>query len=281
MYEMPRISKYAIKGAVVILTHENYFSKEASKEYLSASQYKDFVGSVGMRGCEARALAKINGEWEDEMTTALLVGSYVDAHFEGTLDLFKARYPDIFTKGGELKANFKQANEIISRIERDEYFMKCMSGQKQIIMTGEIFGALWKCKIDSLITDTCIVDLKVMASLTDSKWVKDHGYCSFVEFWGYDIQAAIYQDIVRQNIRKLLPFLIAAASKEKVTDIEVIGFLQPNLRDVLSLIEPNIKRILDIKSGKIKPNRCGGCDYCKHTKVLSGPIHYSRLIQGI
>ena len=51
---------------------------------------------------------------------------------------------------------------IIARIERDEYFMKYMSGQKQVIMTGELFGAKWKIKIDSYIPDVAIVDLKVM-----------------------------------------------------------------------------------------------------------------------
>lgn len=265
----------------MILSHENYFSPEASMEYLSASQYKDFVGTMGMRGCEAQALAKVRGEWEQKMTTPLLVGSYVDAHFEGTMHMFKAKYPEIFKKGGDLKAVFAKANDIICRIERDPFFMKCMSGEKQVIFTGEIGGVKWKCKIDSLIRDKCIVDLKVMKSLTESKWVRDHGYCSFPEYWGYDIQGAIYQEITRQNVDRTLPFLIAGASKEEVTDIEVIGFLQPDLSDTLSLIVPNIERIVKIKNGELEPDRCGVCDYCKHTKVLTEPIHYSRLIQKI
>jgi len=262
------------------LTPENYFSKEASMEYLSASQYKDFCGSIGMRGCEAQAMAKVRGEWSMDMTTPLLVGSYVDAHFEGTLGMFEATYPEIFKKGGELKANFIQAHEIIARIERDKLFMKCMSGVKQTIFTGEIAGTKFKCKIDSLL-DNAIVDLKVMRSLSDSKWVKDHGYCSFVEYWGYDIQGAIYQEITRQQVNKTLPFYIAAASKEKVCDIEVIGFLQPDLKDVLTIVETNVPRILKLKSGEEEPNRCECCDYCKSTKVLKEPIHFSRLIKNI
>jgi len=105
----------------MILTAENYHSPEANREYLSVSQYKDFVGTLGQLGCEEYALAKIDGAWEDETTTALLVGSYVDAHFEGTLDIFKAKHPEIFTKTGELKSDYKRANDIINRIERDEY----------------------------------------------------------------------------------------------------------------------------------------------------------------
>ena len=58
------------------------------------SQYKDFCGTIGRPACEEQALAKLDGRWEMGKTTALMVGSYVDAHFEGTLDLFKAQNPE-------------------------------------------------------------------------------------------------------------------------------------------------------------------------------------------
>lgn len=261
------------------LTHENYFSKEASTEYMSASQYKDFAGSLGRKGCEAQAMAKIRGEWQQEMTTPLLVGSYVDAHFEGSLPMFKAKYPEIFTKGGELKSTFKQADDIITRCERDPLFMRYMGGQKQLIFIGEMFGTKWKCKVDSYDPDKSIVDLKVMKSIGETKWVRDYGSISFVEFWGYDIQGAIYQEIVRQNVGKTLPFFIAAASKEKYTDIEIIGFLQSNLSDMLSLVQSNIDRVLQVKRGEVEADRCEICDYCKFSKVLTAPVHYSRLVR--
>ena len=73
------------------LTAENYFSKEADREYLSVSQYKKFMGTLGRVGCEAEALACLNGEWEMKKTTSLMVGSYVDAHFEGRLTCSKHR----------------------------------------------------------------------------------------------------------------------------------------------------------------------------------------------
>ena len=140
----------------MILTAENYYSKEADREYLSVSQYKNFIGTAGIEGCEARALAKLNGVWTDKKSIALLVGSYVDSHFEGTLPLFKAQNPEIFTRQGSLLAEYKRAEEIINRIERDDYFMKFMSGEKQVIMTGEIAGVKWKIKMDSYLPDVCI-----------------------------------------------------------------------------------------------------------------------------
>ena len=66
------------------LTAENYFSAENNMKYMSCSQFKSFLT------CEASALAELHGEYQREVTDALLVGSYVDAHFEGTLDIFRA-----------------------------------------------------------------------------------------------------------------------------------------------------------------------------------------------
>lgn len=89
-------------------------------------------------------------------------------------------------------------------------------------MTGELFGTKWKIKMDSYIPGIAIVDLKVMASITKLEWVRDIGYLDFVRYWGYDIQGAIYQEIVRQNTGKKLPFYIAGATKESETDIRII-----------------------------------------------------------
>lgn len=205
------------------LTSENYYSQEANKEYMSVSGYKDFAGTYGKMPCEFYGMEKLNGRWEDEKSTALLVGSYVDSYFEGSLEQFKKDNPEIFTQKGELKANFKQAEEIIARIERDEYFMKYMSGQKQVIMTGELFGAKWKIKMDSYIPGVAIVDLKVMASITDLKWVKDIGYLDFVRYWGYDIQGAVYQDSGSFEKRKEIIFMSHKIIKPE--GIELIEYL--------------------------------------------------------
>ena len=108
----------------MILTSENYYSQEANQEYLSVSQYKTFCGTYGRPACEARAMAELNGEWEQPTSVSMMVGSYVDAHFEGTLDVFRAKHPEIFTQKGALRAEYKKAEEIIARIERDPLFMK-------------------------------------------------------------------------------------------------------------------------------------------------------------
>lgn len=262
------------------LTNENYHSKEANQHHLSYSQFKDFCGCLGKVGCEAMAMAKINGDWQCKTSNAMLVGSYVDAHFEGSLDLFQAKNPDIFTAKGFLKSEFKKAEEIIERVSKDDLFMQFMSGEKQTIMTAELFGVKWKIKIDSYHPEKAIVDLKVMKNLREGFYVKDFGRVNFIDFWGYDQQMAIYQEVVRINTGNQLRCYIAAVDKTEFSDIEILQIDQNRLNDTLSLIEASVKRVIEVKAGA-KPDRCGTCDYCKSTKVLTSPIHYSELILSI
>ena len=178
----------------MILTAENYYSRGADQEYLSVSQFKEFVGTLGKPGCEFHAMERLAGRWEDEKTLPLMVGSYVDSWFEGSLDRFKEENPDCFTRGGDLKAPYRQAERMIERVKQDEFFMQAMSGEKQVIMTGELFGAKWKIKMDSYLPGAAIVDLKTVRafrsfSITNpaDKWVRDVGYVKFYKYWGYDI----------------------------------------------------------------------------------------------
>ena len=263
------------------LTEDNYYSKEANLEYMSVSQFKDFVGTYGKRACEYEAMEKLFGRWNPPLTTPLLVGSYVDSYVEGTLDSFMEKHPEVFTSTGELKAPYRKAEEIIARIERDRYFMRYLSGKKQVIMTANIFGCDWKIKMDSYLPGVAIVDLKVMASITETKWVKDIGHLDFVRYWGYDIQGAIYQKVVEINTGKKLPFYIAAATKENEPDIRIIHITQNYLDEALALVEANIKRVLEVKNGEVLPDRCDACDCCRHNRVLKAPISILDLVQGI
>ena len=265
----------------MVLTDDNYYSDEANRQYMSVSQFKDFNGTYGRIGCEFAAMEKLAGRWNPEPSTALMVGSYVDSYIEGTLDDFKSRNPDIFTAKGELKASYKKAEEIIARIERDKYFMKYLSGEKQTIMTGDLFGCQWKIKMDSYIPGVAIVDLKVMSSITDLKWVKDIGYLDFVRYWNYDIQGAVYQKIVEINTGKKLPFFIAAVTKEIEPDIRIIQVTQNYLDEALLIVESNINRVLMVKNGEVEPDRCELCDCCRHNRVLKSPISIMDLTCGI
>lgn len=266
-----------------ILTQENYYSAESNKRLMSVHQYLDFVGHMGVVGCEARAMAKLNGEYKEEITEAMLVGSYVDAYFEGTLKQFLKEHPECFTKEDKngnrrLLAKFNKANKMIERCEKDDYFMSTLSGEKQVIMTGYLFGCEWKIKMDSYIPDVAIVDLKTSSDIHKAWKVQDYGYASFVEYWEYTCQLAIYQKIVEINTGKKLPCYISVVTKEDSPEIAVIYIDQQTLDHALNEIEMNMESVLMVKRGEVEPIRCEKCDYCKATKVLNGAINYMDLI---
>lgn len=197
-----------------------------------------------------------------------MVGSYVDSWFEGTLDEFKAAHPEIFKKDGSLKADFVQAEEIIAFIQKDPKFMEYMAGEKQIILTAELFGTPWKIKIDSYHLGDKIVDGKVMRSMERIMGK------SFVEHWEYDLQMAIYSAVVKAVTGLDLETYLAVVTKQEPPDKEVIHIPQWRREEVLNNVERAMPRILDVKSGKVAPQRCGVCEYCRATKMIEEPIDF-------
>lgn len=240
------------------LTNQNYYSQEANKTYMSVSQLKSFMK------CEAAAMAELRGEYVRPQTTALLVGSYVDAWFEETLDIFKQAHQQIFKRDGTLKADYVQAESIIERVQRDNLFMEYMNGERQVIKTGEVYGVPFKIKMDSYHPSDKIVDLKIMREMHPIMGK------SFVEHWGYDIQGAIYREVEGNG----LPFYLAVATKEDEIDIAILHIPHERLNEVMWSIKPKIERAALVKSGKVEPIRCGVCPYCRATKVLTEPIDY-------
>ena len=269
------------------LTAANYYSKEANERYFSVSQYKTFLD------CPARAMAEIRGEYKQPMTTALLVGSYVDSYFEGTLEQFCEEHPEIFKKNGELKADYIKAEEIIKRVEEDELFMAFMQGRKQVIKTAELFGTQWKIKIDSYLSATnvkaivkkfpeaaeyftvglgAIVDLKIMRSLERIMGK------SFVEHWSYDIQTSTYSKVEAISSGKdRLPTFLSVATKEDEIDIELVHIPFWRHDECLSDMEKNMPRLIAYKSGELEAPRCGTCAYCRRTKKLKAPISFENV----
>lgn len=243
------------------LDQNNYYTPEADRRYFSVSQYKDFMQ------CEAMAMAKIRGEYRPEMTRAMLTGSFVDSYFEGTLERFMEEHPAVFTRKQELRSEFRKANEIISRIRADELFMKFMSGEKQRIMTFEMFGVLWKMKMDSYLPGICITDLKVVARFRS------------LPYWRYDLQGAVYQAGVSAVTGERLPFYLAVATKERTIDLDIFQIPQATLDMALSEIEGNIQHYTEVKNGLIPPAYCGKCDYCKSVKAAK-IRNYNELLEG-
>ena len=251
----------------MVLNESGYFSKEASQEFMSVSQFKNF------QKCEAAAMAELNGTYIPEKGRALLLGSYVDEMLTGTLQsveqFVQENQSELFKRNGEPYADIAQADETIARIKRQPLMMKYLDGEHQVIMVGEIEGVPFKIKMDCYKPGEFISDLKYMASLRSPNLFQP-----MIEYWGYDLQAACYQEIVRQNTGERLPFLFVVATKEKPAHLAVGQISQWNMDEALETVRKKIKRYQAIKNGEIEPERCEdyGCDYCTTTKIITEPI---------
>lgn len=243
------------------LTQENYYSKEADIEYMSYSQFKDFDK------CPAMAMAKLNGEYVQEETDSMLIGSYVDAWLDGELDKFKETHPEIYnSRTGELKANFKQAEELCKTIKEDKYLYEQLKGQRQVIIEGNIAGVKFKGKIDSLLND-CIVDGKVLKDCEDI-W-QDGEKKPFYKANKYDVQCAIYKTLYMQQYHEDLPFRLAVVTKEKQPDKRLFGFSQEVFENALQEVIAKAPVFDAIKKGVEPSWNCGVCEYCRKQKQLN------------
>lgn len=249
------------------LTSRDYYSKEANREFMSVSQFKDFMK------CPAMAMAKLNGTYNEDFSKALLLGSYVDESLTGTpksqQKFLIENEKDIFKKTGGKYAEFIQADETVALVEAQPVMMHYLSGKHQVIMTGEIEGVPFKIKMDSYKPGEYIADLKYMASLRSPNLFEP-----MIKYWGYDIQAACYQEIVRQNTGNKLPFIFVVATKEKPAHLEVGEISQWNMDEALEKVRKHIRRFQAIKNGELEAERCRdyNCDYCTTTKVITEPI---------
>lgn len=249
------------------LTAANYYSEKANQEFFSVSQFKAF------QKCEASAMAELKGEYTPDRGRALILGSFVDEMLTGTrksqVKFIEENRDQLLKKNGDYYADVAQAVETIERIKAQPKMMHYLNGKHQAIMTGEIEGVPFKIKMDSFDPNEYIADLKYMASLRSPNL-----FTPMIAYWGYDIQAAVYQEIVYQNIGKHLPFLFVVGTKESPAHLALGEINQFNMDKALDTVKKDIVRYQQIKSGEIPPTRCEdyGCDYCTSTKIITEPI---------
>lgn len=258
------------------LNKENYHSIEANKQYMSVSQFKSFL--LQYNGCEAKTMAKLNREWEDGDNPAFLLGSYVHAWNEGVLPEFIANNPGLFKKDGTLYAKYAIGDEMINTLKNDEVAMAALEGQKEVIITEELFGMPFKIMIDSYNPEKeAFTDLKTCREINKTYWNElTRERENFIIHWGYDVQVAVYSEIelrYRKGKDYYMPHILAV-SKEDPPDKELIMFGRNFIPDLLDQLEVFAPRVYEVWQGKAEPRRCGTCDYCRSTKKLKEAIYY-------
>jgi len=248
------------------LTKKNYHSERANREYWSASLVKQFLS------CPAAAMAMEPAP----PSTALLVGSYVDAAFEGprALERFTGEHSEMFKKDGTLKADFTKAQEMIERARSDKLFMEYMSGRKQVIKTGILGGLPFKIKMDVYKKGCRIVDLKTARDMKPT-YRAGEGQITFADAWEWPLQLAIYQAIEGNR----LPCFLAVVTKEDPPDIAVIEVPQRELDAERERLLDKLPYFDAIRQGIVEAPRCECCAYCRRTKKLSGPVPLANFIE--
>ena len=75
----------------------------------------------------------------------------------------------------------------------------------------------------------------------------------------------------------MLPFIIAAGTKETSPDLQALYIPDDILREKLYEVEDQAPRFQAIKEGKIAPRYCGHCDYCNMVKKLTNIVNYKEV----
>lgn len=265
----------------MLLTRDNYYSPEADQEYFSCSQYQAFCE------CEAKAMAKIQGRWEDKPTEALLVGNYFHTYLEGEAaheQYRREHFEEIFktkttkaegTVAVGVRAPFAKADEMIAVAQNDELIKSLidMPGENEVIMTGILFGVPWRVRVDKYVAaGRLIIDWKTCASISELRWSSEYREkVSFIRANGYMMRAAVYAEVEKQNAHAITDpnFLIVAISKQDPPDKDVFMLNHRQAWDLeLEEIKERLPLFQRVKEGRVKPKRCGVCDYCRATKKL-------------
>ena len=144
-----------------------------------------------------------------------------------------------------------------------------LTGEKETIVTGELFGVKWKAKVDCLnLEKGFFTDLKTTRDINQ----KYNGQ-NFILNYDYVSQMAIYRELIKQQFGKdLIPYIVAVEKNDnplkaviKIDD----RYTLPKLEE----IEYNMERIIKVKNGLEEPVSCGQCDYCrsvnKVTRILT------------
>jgi len=260
------------------LNRQNYHSNEANQYYMSVSQFKSAVK------CEASFVAELKGEFIRPSSTALIVGSYTHAAFESDqafTQFCEKHHDSIFKSRGGKYADFEQAESMIETLKNDRFAMFALEGEKEVIFTGELFGVPWKIKVDSIHHDRkSFSDLKTTQSLYKRYWSEKYNkYVSFVEAYDYVLQMAIYREIIYQNTGQYYDPYLVAVTKETPPDKEILEFEIPDFDFEFEYVKTMLPSIIEAKSSRKEPVRCGKCEYCRMTKQLTKTIKVGYLLE--
>lgn len=276
------------------VTTANYYDYEINQAYFSCSQIKKAMK------CLAGWKAERDLEFIDkkkEGAEDLNFGQYVDnAHLESEvvqtkwmLDHTKQVYNYGKKENGK-KTAYKNLDEAVALSRKDANFMDSISGKHQIILTfDDFFGFPYRCRLDDLNIERALAtDLKTCKDVNDMVW-DDIRKCKvhWIQYWGYDIQAALYRAAIYQKYQVNVRYIIAAMEKvfpfkRKLYELTMDGITMrdPDMtvpwKDVLSdRLAEAVATMQIMWDARNTPHfeleRCGHCNYCWYTNQCGDP----------
>lgn len=75
-----------------------------------------------------------------------------------------------------------------------------------------------------------------------------------------------------QRTKKRVPCYILACTREKNPDIGLFEVSQETMDQRLKELIAILPDINAIKTGQKEPTRCGHCEVCRKTHILTGPV---------
>jgi len=245
---------------------------------MSVSQFKSFME------CEARTLAELKGEHSRPHSNALTVGSYTHAAFESD-EVFNQFVEDnkkvIVNTRGNKYADFITADKMIEALKNDKFAMFALEGEKEVIYTGELFGVVWKIKVDNINHQRkYFSDIKTTQELGKRYWSEKYGtWVSFVQAYDYVLQMFVYQQIIYQNTGEIYKPYIVAVTKQDPPDKAILHLGESRFEFEKEYVEKFLPGIIQTKNSEKEPIRCEKCDYCRATKQLNNTFEIEFLLE--
>ena len=298
--------KVADAALLRLLTPDMYYTAESDKAWMSPSLYKSITT------CEARAMAKLAGDYEYPDMPALTIGQVVEsivlnedpdkvisAHPEmyttklaetpDTIQIVASAYPELVTRnmtwrqGALTKARelMPEAFDKQSYLKADyDIIQQCVDRLRSDKMLMEYLQGDHQTVLTGEIGGmrwkgkTDVIDIE-HHRIVDLKVMRDfsrRGGLSFVEAMRYDEQLADYVELARQTYGGDWEAYIVAVSKETPSDICLARIPAWRIAECLQSVEAGSPSVRAVWTGARAPHECGRCDYCREHKHITEPI---------
>lgn len=250
--------------------HSYFESEKAHEEFLE--KHEDYLYKKASKASYQKAIDDVGGEYKASDTIKDLKDKIEELNNSGH---------EVENVKGELYQDFIVADQMIDRIKDDPLFNHFWQGEKEVVVTGELYGHEWKGKIDCLNVDKgYFIDLKTNQNPHMRYYDVERGqYVSFVESFGYSMQVALYEELLEMEYGKPFVGYIFAVSKEKPSNFLPIEIPVYEKRFQLEKIQMNIDHVEKVKVGEVEPRYCNRCEYCREYRPVEEFITPDKLIK--